>query len=144
MDIRQLCLQRLQTEEYRIPRFIVTDDAYVEVSEHKTSVMTAMAESSLSKNSSEVAMYVHGSRSSGIKIANLSRGDGAFGWSGGVTGGHEYESSERNQVRRNEETNHMIITYNVSPIYRDPSQIYRQLIKMYSSHASLLALTVIT
>ncbi|UZP45057.1 hypothetical protein NXS19_012869 [Fusarium pseudograminearum] len=52
-------------EEYRIPRFIVTDDAYVEVSEHKISVMTAMAESSLSKNSSEVAI-----------------GGGAFGWSG--------------------------------------------------------------
>ncbi|KAL6923987.1 hypothetical protein FSST1_001261 [Fusarium sambucinum] len=83
------------TEEYRIPRFIVTDDAYVEVSEHKTSVMTAMAESSLSKNSSEVAI-----------------GGGAFGWSGGVTGGHEYESSERNQIRRDEETDHMIITYN--------------------------------
>ncbi|CEI39930.1 hypothetical protein FVEN_g2198 [Fusarium venenatum] len=83
------------TEEYRIPRFIVTDDAYVEVSEHKTSVMTAMAESSLSKNSSEVAI-----------------GGGAFGWSGGVTGGHEYESSERNQIRRDEEANHMIITYN--------------------------------
>ncbi|GKU05131.1 membrane attack complex component perforin [Fusarium langsethiae] len=83
------------TEEYRIPRFIVTDDAYVEVSEHKTSVMTAMAESSLSKNSSEVAI-----------------GGGAFGWSGGITGGHEYESSERNQVRRQEEINHMIITYN--------------------------------
>lgn len=58
MDIEQLCLPGLQMEEYRIPRFIVTDDAYVEVSEHKTSVMTAMAESSLSKNSSEVAMYV--------------------------------------------------------------------------------------
>ncbi|CAF3575217.1 unnamed protein product [Fusarium graminearum] len=82
-------------EEYRIPRFIVTDDAYVEVSEHKTSVMTAMAESSLSKNSSEVAI-----------------GGGAFGWSGGVTGGHEYESSERSRVRKEEEKNHMIITYN--------------------------------
>ncbi|KAF0635079.1 hypothetical protein FPSE5266_07031 [Fusarium pseudograminearum] len=82
-------------EEYRIPRFIVTDDVYVEVSEHKTSVMTAMAESSLSKNSSEVAI-----------------GGGAFGWSGGVTGGHEYESSERSRVRKEEEKNHMVITYN--------------------------------
>ncbi|PTD10287.1 hypothetical protein FCULG_00007629 [Fusarium culmorum] len=91
----QLCLPGLQMEEYRIPRFIVTDDAYVEVSEHKTSVMTAMAESSLSKNSSEVAI-----------------GGGAFGWSGGVTGGHEYESSERSRVRKEEEKNHMIITYN--------------------------------
>ncbi|RGP69181.1 membrane attack complex component perforin, partial [Fusarium longipes] len=52
------------SEEYRIPRFIVTDDAYIEVSEHKTSVMTAIAESSLSKNSSEIAI-----------------GGGAFGWS---------------------------------------------------------------
>ncbi|ESU13948.1 hypothetical protein FGSG_07664 [Fusarium graminearum PH-1] len=86
---------KVKMEEYRIPRFIVTDDAYVEVSEHKTSVMTAMAESSLSKNSSEVAI-----------------GGGAFGWSGGVTGGHEYESSERSRVRKEEEKNHMIITYN--------------------------------
>lgn len=45
------------------------------------------------------------------------RGGGAFGWSGGVTGGHEYESSERSRVRKEEEKNHMIITYNVSPVY---------------------------
>lgn len=31
-------------------------------------------------------------------------------WS--VTGGHEYESSERSKVRKEEEKNHMIITYN--------------------------------
>ncbi|RGP69404.1 membrane attack complex component perforin [Fusarium longipes] len=57
--------------------------------------MTAIAESSLSKNSSEIAI-----------------GGGAFGWSAAITGGHEYESEERKQKRRDEETSHMIITYN--------------------------------
>jgi hypothetical protein len=46
----------------RIPRFIVTDDSYVDVSEHKSSVASAIASSSLSKNSSEVAMCVVPSR----------------------------------------------------------------------------------
>ncbi|KAJ9265492.1 hypothetical protein DTO212C5_6685 [Paecilomyces variotii] len=84
-----------KTEMLRIPRFIVTDDSYVDVSEHKSSVASAIASSSLSKSSSEVAI-----------------GGGAYGYSLGVSGGHEYETSERSQQRNQTETNHMVVTYN--------------------------------
>ncbi|KAJ9227130.1 hypothetical protein DTO027B5_862 [Paecilomyces variotii] len=84
-----------KTEMLRIPRFIVTDDSYVDVSEHKSSVASAIASSSLSKSSSEVAI-----------------GGGAYGYSLGVSGGHEYETSERSRQRNQTETNHMVVTYN--------------------------------
>lgn len=99
----------------RIPRFIVTDDSYVDVSEHKSSVASAIASSSLSQSSSEVAMYVAAFLLFKLlwAIAKTSSGGGAYGYSLGVSGGHEYETSERSQQRNQTETNHMVVTYNV-------------------------------
>lgn len=40
----------------RIPRFLVQDDSYVNVTENKTSVAEAIADSSLSEHAAEVSV----------------------------------------------------------------------------------------
>jgi hypothetical protein len=45
-----------QMHQLRIPRFLVQDDSYITVSENKTSVAEAIADSSLSAHSAEAAV----------------------------------------------------------------------------------------
>lgn len=51
-----LILNHHQVHHLRIPRFLVQDDSYINVSENKTSVADAIADSSLSEHSAEVSV----------------------------------------------------------------------------------------
>jgi hypothetical protein len=51
-----LILYHRQVHHLRIPRFLVQDDSYINVSENKTSVADAIADSSLSEHSAEVSV----------------------------------------------------------------------------------------
>ncbi|CAI7625022.1 unnamed protein product [Penicillium pancosmium] len=78
-----------------IPRYRVEDDSYVEVSENKSSVASAIASSSLSETAAEVAV-----------------GGGAFGYSAGMQAGFKKEEAASNDKKESNEKQKMTITYN--------------------------------
>ncbi|KAF7158661.1 hypothetical protein CNMCM6106_005451 [Aspergillus hiratsukae] len=81
--------------QLRIPRFVVQDDSYITVSENKTSVAEAIADSSLSEHSAEVAV-----------------GGGAFGVTAGVRVGYKKQGEESTASNTTTDSKRMTITYN--------------------------------
>ncbi|KAF7176473.1 hypothetical protein CNMCM7691_002791 [Aspergillus felis] len=79
----------------RIPRFLVQDDSYVNVSENKTSVADAIADSSLSEHSAEVSV-----------------GGGAFGVTAGVKVGYKSQAEVKTASNTTSDSKRMTITYN--------------------------------
>ncbi|OJJ29789.1 hypothetical protein ASPWEDRAFT_55355 [Aspergillus wentii DTO 134E9] len=79
----------------RIPRFLVQDNSYVSVSENKSSVANAIADSSLAEHSAEFAV-----------------GGGAFGVSAGVKVGYKSESTDKTASNSLVDKKRMTITYN--------------------------------
>ncbi|KAF7587385.1 hypothetical protein BBP40_007351 [Aspergillus hancockii] len=85
----------LAAKTVTIPRFLVQDDSYINVSENKSSVADAIADSSLSEHSAEVSV-----------------GGGAFGVSAGVKVGYKKEDSAKAASNTTKDTKRMTITYN--------------------------------
>ncbi|GFF56735.1 hypothetical protein IFM46972_10594 [Aspergillus udagawae] len=79
----------------RIPRFLVQDDSYINVSENKTSVAEAIADSSLSEHSAEVSV-----------------GGGAFGVTAGVKVGYKSQAEVKTASNTTSDSRRMTITYN--------------------------------
>ncbi|EAW24712.1 uncharacterized protein NFIA_101960 [Aspergillus fischeri NRRL 181] len=79
----------------RIPRFLVQDDSYINVSENKTSVADAIADSSLSEHSAEVSV-----------------GGGAFGVTAGVKVGYKSQAEVKTASNTTSDSKRMTITYN--------------------------------
>lgn len=79
----------------RIPRFLVQDDSYVNVSENKSSVANAIADSSLSETSAEASV-----------------GGGAFGVTAGVKVEYKAENSVKTASKVQTDKKRMTITYN--------------------------------
>ncbi|RHZ50599.1 uncharacterized protein CDV56_104814 [Aspergillus thermomutatus] len=79
----------------RIPRFLVQDDSYINVSENKTSVAEAIADSSLSEHSAEVSV-----------------GGGAFGVTAGVKVGYKMQEDTKTASNTTSDSKRMTITYN--------------------------------
>ncbi|KAE8130884.1 hypothetical protein BDV38DRAFT_289224 [Aspergillus pseudotamarii] len=78
-----------------IPRFIVNDESYVEVTESQSSVSRAIAQACLSEMAAEAAV-----------------GGGLFGYSFGAKGAYENEENAANSSRSATERKMMTITYN--------------------------------
>ncbi|GIK02915.1 hypothetical protein Aspvir_006980 [Aspergillus viridinutans] len=79
----------------KIPRFLVQDDSYVNVSENTTSVAEAIADSSLSEHSAEVSV-----------------GGGAFGVTAGVKVGYKSQAEVKTASNTTSDSRRMTITYN--------------------------------
>ncbi|OGE47064.1 hypothetical protein PENARI_c069G05383 [Penicillium arizonense] len=78
-----------------IPRFVVADDSYVEVTESQSSVATAVASSSLAQVDAELAV-----------------GAGVYGYSAGISASHHSEEETKKLVTNRTDKKRMVITYN--------------------------------
>ena len=107
----------------RIPRYAVQDDSYVEVFEQNKSVADAVAQSSLSEVSAELAMYVWELSFQilcGCFQLTHNSGGGGFGYSAGLKAGVKYETNNQSASTKTTDTKVMTITYNVCRLPRSP------------------------
>ncbi|OJJ32909.1 hypothetical protein ASPWEDRAFT_185366 [Aspergillus wentii DTO 134E9] len=82
-------------QQFYIPRFVVTDDSYVDVFETKTSVATEMARSSFSSREAELSIE-----------------GGAFGVSAAASGGFSKNQSDALSTTNTADSSTMNVTYN--------------------------------
>ncbi|KAL7941068.1 hypothetical protein V8C42DRAFT_336017 [Trichoderma barbatum] len=95
-------------KQYRIPRYMISDDSYIDVFETQSSLSTAIAKSSFSQT--EVEASVSG---------------GAFGISAGVSAGFSQNESEAVSRSTSESTKSMNVSYNFPRVvlHLDPESV---------------------